>query len=283
MSRDKTLGSLFAGIGGFDLGFEQAGWRTVWQVEINPTNRLVLADRFPHARQFADVRECGRANLAPVACITAGFPCQDISVAGGRHRGKRPGLRGERSGLFHEVVRIAREVQPAWLVLENVPALLHSNDSQDFETVVRSLADSGYLGFWRVFDARYFGVPQARRRLFMVAGFGRYPCLDFLADAAPVEGLPITGFAGTLDEAQGRWAGHTLTARNTASRISLGCEVLIAEADRWSSMAERSRVSEVYGIRRGLDACNLAEAFAAGNAVVPAIARWIAEKLLASQ
>lgn len=142
-----TIGSLFAGIGGFDLGFENAGYHTTWQVELNPVNRAVLADRFPHARQFEDVRHCGAHNLDPVDVITGGFPCQDISLAGARfsNRDKR-GLRGERSGLFWEVICIVNALQPRWVVLENVVNLLAVNDSQDFETVIRALADSGYVG-----------------------------------------------------------------------------------------------------------------------------------------
>lgn len=116
-----TIGSLFAGIGGFDIGFENAGYRTAWQVELNPVNRAVLADRFPHAQQLEDVRHCGAHNLSPVDVITGGFPCQDISVAGAsRHNQHKRGLRGERSGLFWEVIRILKEVQPRWVVLENV-------------------------------------------------------------------------------------------------------------------------------------------------------------------
>ena len=119
--QQPTIGSLFAGIGGFDVGYENAGYRSAWQVEINPVNRAVLADRFPHARQFEDVRQCGAHNLSPVDVLTAGFPCQDISIAGARPSNQATrGLRGERSGLFWEVIRILKEIQPRWVVLENV-------------------------------------------------------------------------------------------------------------------------------------------------------------------
>ena len=90
-----TIGSLFAGIGGFDIGFENAGFTTAWQVEINPVCRAVLADRFPHARQFDDVRTVGTHNLSPVDVLVGGFPCQDLSTMGARQ-----GLAGQRSGLF---------------------------------------------------------------------------------------------------------------------------------------------------------------------------------------
>lgn len=278
----KTLGSLFAGIGGFDLGFERAGWQTRWQVEINPINRLVLAERFPSAERFGDVRECGAANLAGVDCVTAGFPCQDISTAGSRRKTGATGLAGSRSGLFFEVIRILKEIQPPWVVLENVPALLHSNDSEDLQAVIAALADCGYVGYARVLNAQYFGVPQKRRRLFLVAGLGQYPPLEYMADAAPVEAIPCSAVTKQIDRAEGCWAGHTYTAKNAPARIGLGHEVLVAEADGWNQMVERKRKSGLHGIPQGLDESNLAKCFAAGNAVVPAVAQWIAEILLNS-
>lgn len=164
-----TLGSLFAGIGGFDLGFEAAGFTTAWQVEIDPVCRAVLADRFPHARQYEDVRTCLPA-LARTDVIVGGFPCQDVSAMG-----KRRGLAGARTGLFFDAMHIVQTLQPRWLVLENVPGLLFSNDGRDFETVLETLAECGYVGFWRVLDSRYFGVPTKRRRIFVVAGFRELP------------------------------------------------------------------------------------------------------------
>nr|WP_282957253.1 DNA cytosine methyltransferase [Neisseria animalis] len=101
-----AVGSLFAGIGGFDLGFEQAGFQTAWQVEIDPVCRAVLADRFPHARQHEDVRTCLQ-ELAAVDVVVGGFPCQDVS-----QMGKRRGLAGERTGLFFDAVRIVQALQP---------------------------------------------------------------------------------------------------------------------------------------------------------------------------
>ena len=110
-----TIGSLFAGIGGFDLGFEQAGFTTAWQVEIKPECRAVLADHFPHARQFADVRTA-LPNLWRVDVICGGFPCQDVSTMG-----RRAGLGGKRTGLFFDAMHIVNTLKPRWLVLENVP------------------------------------------------------------------------------------------------------------------------------------------------------------------
>jgi DNA (cytosine-5)-methyltransferase 1 len=275
-----TLGSLFAGIGGLDLGFERAGWRSVWQVEIDPIARAVLGHRFPDARQFEDVRHCGAANLSAVDCITAGFPCQDISTAGSCSA--RLGLAGARSGLFSEAMRIVQELQPRWLVLENVAALLHSQDCRDIETVVRTVADCGYMGFWRVLDAQYFGSPCRRRRIFLVAGLGRYPTFDLLADAAPVDSIPSSSFPEWKPRDETAWAGHTLCATTAPSQICLGGESLVAHPHGWHQMVERRRTSQDHGFCLGLDAANLAEAKGAGNAVAVQVAQWIAQKLLRS-
>jgi site-specific DNA-cytosine methylase len=115
------LGSLFAGIGGFDLGFERAGFETVWQVEINEWCRKVLAKNFPRAERYGDIRECGAHNLKRVDVLVGGFPCQDISNAG-----LRAGIEGERSGLWGEYARIIGELRPSFVLVENVGALLSS-------------------------------------------------------------------------------------------------------------------------------------------------------------
>jgi DNA (cytosine-5)-methyltransferase 1 len=275
-----TLGSLFAGIGGFDVGFENAGYRSAWQVELNPINRAVLADRFPHAQQFEDVRHCGAHNLCSVDVLTAGFPCQDISIAGARESNRDTrGLRGERSGLFWEVIRILKEIQPRWVVLENVVNLLAVNDSHDFETVIRALADCGYVGFWRVLNAQYFGVPQQRRRIFLVAGYRQMPPFEFLADAAPVDAIPPASLSQHWPRPADAWAANTLLADRAASQIAMGCTTLVAHANGWNQMAERQRAAEDDGFCLGLDAANLAEAFGAGNAVVTQVAEWIANTL----
>jgi DNA (cytosine-5)-methyltransferase 1 len=197
-----TFGSLFAGIGGFDLGFENAGMRGLWQVEIDANCRQLLALRFPEAVQFADVREVGAQQLAPVDVITAGFPCQDLSVAG-----KRAGLKGARSGLFYEVTRIVSELQPRFLVWENVPGLLTSDKGRDFARVLAALGELGYFGAWRVLDARHFGVAQRRRRVFGVlarSDIGVECAAEILSLAEGLRGHPAPrcqtgqGVAGTL-------------------------------------------------------------------------------------
>lgn len=266
-----TVGSLFAGIGGFDLGFERAGFQTAWQVEIDPVCRAVLADRFPHAEQHQDVRTCLPA-LSRVDVVVGGFPCQDVSAMG-----KRRGLSGERTGLFFDAMRIVQAIQPRWLVLENVPGLLFSNNGRDFQTVLETLAECGYVGYWRVLDSRYFGVPTKRRRVFMVAGFRELSPVEFLGDAgtmARLSGKTETGSA---------WAdAHPTLLAGFAdgTGIDISGANIVAVANSRHQMADRARMSEDYGLRRGLDAANAREVRAAGNAVCPQVAQWIAEKLI---
>ena len=168
-----TLGSLFAGVGGFDLGFERAGFETVWQCEIDKAAQGVLRLRFPHAKLHSDVRQVGAHNLEPVDVLTFGSPCQDLSVAG-----KRAGLAGDRSGLFHEAARVIRELRerygkPDFAIWENVPGAFSSNGGADFAAVVQTMVDLGARDVcWRVLDSQNFGVAQRRRRVFLVADFG---------------------------------------------------------------------------------------------------------------
>ena len=124
-----VFGSLFAGIGGFDLGFENAGMSCAWQVELNKSCQAILRSHF-QAEVFTDVRKTGRHNLKPVNLICGGFPCQDMSIAG-----SRKGLAGKQSGLWFEMHRVLTELHPTWVVIENVPGLLHSNKGRDFATL----------------------------------------------------------------------------------------------------------------------------------------------------
>lgn len=279
-----TLGEICAGIGGFSAGFEQAGWSTKWQIELDDVNRAVLADRSPRTAQFKNLFHWRSFNLSPVACIAFGSPCQNISNMGASRRDKsNSGLNGNRSGLFFECLEIVSHFQPTWVVFENVAALLHSNDCRDLQTVIAEFAQRGYVGFWRVLDAQYFGIPQKRRRLLLVAGFGKSPSMDFLADAAPVESLSCAAGSEWIAKPADAWAGYTLTApdknRQASTRINLGSELLIIEEDGWHQMVDRAREVELHGLSSGLDATNLAEAYAAGNAIPPPIANWIAEIL----
>ena len=171
-----NVGSLFAGIGGFELGLERAGFEIEWQVELDPYCRAVLEQHFPKARRFEDVCEVGAANLAPVDLICGGFPCQDLSAAG-----KGAGIDGARSGLWSEFARIVRELRPRYVLVENVPALLTGKgkrwDRAPIGRVLGDLAEVGYDAEWARLSAREFGAPHLRQRVWIVA----YPRED--ADA----------------------------------------------------------------------------------------------------
>lgn len=162
-----TAGSLFAGLGGFDLAFERVGMSPAWQVEIDRDCVSVLARHWPGVPKFEDVRKVGGGELEPVDVISFGSPCQDLSVAG-----KRAGMAGERSGLFFEAIRIVRELRPAFAVWENVPGAFSSHAGRDFLSAVRAFHELGARDIaWRTLDARHWGVAQRRRRVFLVADF----------------------------------------------------------------------------------------------------------------
>jgi DNA (cytosine-5)-methyltransferase 1 len=155
-----TFGSLFAGIGGFDLGFERAGMTCRWQVEIDPWCRQVLAKHWPHVQRYEEVRDVGAHNLERVDVVCGGFPCQDISDAG-----KRAGIDGARSGLWRDFARIVGDLRPRHVVVENVAALL----DRGMGRVVGDLAALGYDAEWSVVSACAVGAPHTRERVFIVA------------------------------------------------------------------------------------------------------------------
>lgn len=160
-----TVGDLFAGVGGFSLGFIRAGFSLSWAVEWDKNCQHVLRKHHPQAKLMGDISAVQPEDLPDVDVIIGGSPCQDLSIAG-----KRKGLEGERSGLFHEFIRLIRAKRPKWVVWENVSGALSSNGGKDFAAVLSEMADSGYSDIsYRVLDARFFGVAQRRRRLFVVA------------------------------------------------------------------------------------------------------------------
>lgn len=166
-----TFGSLFAGVGGFDMGMEQAGWECKFQVEWDKHCRSVLDRHWSDVEKWSDIRNVNGRFIPPVDCIIFGSPCQDLSVGG-----KRAGLEGERSGLFHEAMRIIKEMRdatggvfPRYSIWENVKGALSSNQGRDFGTALNSMVECGAVQLeWGVLDAKWFGVPQRRKRVFVV-------------------------------------------------------------------------------------------------------------------
>ena len=154
------FGSLFAGIGGFDLGLERSGMTCQWQVEIEDYPTKILEKHWPEVHRERDIKECSGSNLEPVDLICGGFPCQDISVAG-----TGAGLAGERSGLWYEMHRIISDIRPRWVIVENVAALL----SRGMDVVLRDLSKIGYDCEWHVISASAVGAPHRRERVWIIA------------------------------------------------------------------------------------------------------------------
>lgn len=236
MNRSLTLGSLFDGSGGFPLAGLLAGIVPVWSSEIEPFAIRVTEKRLPQVQHFGNISGLHGAKLPSVDIITFGSPCQDMSIAG-----KRTGLNGSRSSLFHEAIRIIREMRcasngkyPRYIVWENVPGAFSSNGGEDFRCVLEaicSVKDSSisiprpagkwtkageilaesYSLAWRVLDAQYWGVPQRRKRIFLVADFDGASAGKILFES---EGL--SGYSAESLRAWQRTAGSAADSSGTA-------------------------------------------------------------------
>ncbi|HEM5961492.1 TPA: DNA cytosine methyltransferase [Streptococcus suis] len=237
MSNKLTLGSLFDGSGGFPLGAKLTGIKPIWSSEIEPFPVRVTTKRMPEVKHLGDVTRIKGDEIEPVDIITFGSPCQDMSIAG-----KRAGLNGSRSNLFYEAIRIIKEMRektngkkPRYAVWENVPGAFSSNKGEDFFSVLKEICQikghkidearpskwqtSGLIMAddfsiaWRVFDAQYWGVPQRRRRIYLVADFNGKSAGKILFES---EGLP-----GDIIKSQKSWkeiAGYFGTGIKTTGR-----------------------------------------------------------------
>lgn len=226
MSTNLTFGSLFAGVGGIDVGLEGAGWKCEWQVEWDPNCQETLKYHWPDVPKWFDVSDVNGADLKPVDVITFGSPCQDLSVAG-----KRAGLvAGTRSNLFFEATRIIKEMQdatngayPKWAIWENVAGALSSGAGDDFETVLKEMVGLGaYICEWSLLDAQFYGVPQRRRRIFLVSCFSAS-----IAAGSPEQIL-------TVGEGSRRNTTKVKSARKNNSReaeISIGSDCVSGEVE----------------------------------------------------
>jgi len=222
-----TLGSLFDGSGGFPLGGVLAGIKPIWASEIEPFPVRVTTVRFPNMKHYGDISTLNGAELEPVDIITFGSPCQDMSVAG-----KRDGLGGSRSSLFYEAIRIIKEMReatngkcPRYIVWENVPGAFSSNKGEDFKAVLTEICKvkdgqvfipkpskwekAGHImgdGFsiaWRLFDARYWGVPQRRQRIYLVADFDGGGAGKILFESEGLSGYSAPCFKSWQSSANG--------------------------------------------------------------------------------
>ena len=239
-NKNLTLGSLFDGSGGFPLGGLISGIAPLWASEIEPFPIRVTTKRLPQVEHYGDVSTLDGAMLPPVDIITFGSPCQDMSIAG-----KREGLGGSRSNLFYQAVRIVKEMRcktdgryPRFVVWENVPGAFSSNKGKDFKAVLEEICKvkdpcvyvpgsakwqnageilgDGYSVAWRVFDAQFWGVPQRRKRIYLVADFAGGCAGKILFESEGVSGYTPQGFKS--------WQGAAANLKEgagTAGRLCL--------------------------------------------------------------
>lgn len=277
-----TVGSLFTGIGGFDLGLERAGWQVKWQVEKEPFRQKVLRRHWPDVELRSDI-ETDTDGLRRVDLICGGFPCQDLSVAGAR-----AGLAGSRSSLFFRFAALLETLRPRWCLIENVPGLLSSQNGRDFKLVLATLGDIGYWWSYRILDSQYFGVAQRRRRVYIVGHLGA-PCPPEIlfepeslgGDTAPSRTAEAQ-VAGTLGGGSGKrgWAedldrSGAFVPERTYPLVS-GGNVVVGPAP------DADGVRETSGIPGRLDASTPdGHRYAAlGDAVTVPVIEWIGRRIM---
>ena len=281
-----TVGSLFSGIGGLELGLERAGMVVRWQVEKDPYCLQVLAKHWPNVRRYRDVCSVGE-ELEPVDLICGGFPCQDVSVAG-----KRKGLEGARSGLWFEFARIVRLLRPRYVLVENVPGLLSSG----FGRVFGDLAESGYDAEWDCIPAAAFGAPHLRYRLFVVAYPQGYLWGTSMDDGPESLDGSRKVMADTLCGRRDRQPGDKRQESAKRGRTRQSDQILNpkifslwtglceteSEGERrrrpcntgwWSTEPDVGRVA--HGVPSRVDRLR-----SLGNAVVPQVAEWIGRRIV---
>lgn len=299
--------SLFSGVGGFDLGLENAGMQTVFQCEWDKHATKILERHWPDTPRWGDITTLTGEHIlahAPVIDVVAwGSPCQDLSVAG-----KGAGLEGSRSGLFHQGIRIINElrkatnnVYPRISIWENVYGALNSNKGADFGVILDEMAEAGSLvQEWRVLDAQYFGVPQRRRRVFLISVFDTATAARCPDPLLPVcEGVRWDSATSrtTRQEAAGTTTqsldseivgtlrsggdggvpssrGEHLVIEPTMSvrRLTpLECERLMGWPDQWTeTKADGTPQADTHRYKQ------------CGNGVASPVAQWIGEKIISS-
>ncbi len=246
----NTVGSLFSGIGGLDLGLERAGWEVRWQVELDEWCQKVLTKHWPDVPKYGDVRELKGADLEPVDLIAGGFPCQPVSCAGRRQAQADP------RWLWPEFFRIVSEVRPRLVLVENVPGLLHRGMAE----VIGDLSSCGYDAEWDCISAATFGAPHLRYRVFIVAHSQR-----------------LTGQDGqTKTERQRGLAGGRNSAADSDCEPILRPPITREERHPWPVEPDVGRLA--HGVPSRVDRLR-----GLGNAVVPQVAEWLGRRLLEVQ
>ena len=251
------IGSLFAGIGGFELGLERAipNSTTLWQVEQDKFCQRILQKHWPSATIYDDVKNITKDNVEPIDILCGGFPCQDISIAGN----KKGIIKDEtKSGLWWEMHRIIHELRPNIAVLENVRAITFRGGQQ----VIGSLAEIGYDCEWGIISAREFGAPHKRERWFCIA----YPIIQRL-QKKNAESLRFESKQERI------WCSTTSTTTYRSTTYTTG-------KGYWRASHPEPLICRVDdGVPRRLDNSRLK---ALGNAIVPQCSEWIGKQILES-
>ncbi len=297
------VASFFSGIGGFELGFERAGFSTSFFCEKEPFCREILARHWPNVELAQDIKEVSGAEIPRSEVWTGGFPCQDVSLA---RASTRDGLKGGRSGLFYEFARLVGECKPGVVVIENVPGLLSSHAGRDFGSVVTTLGQLGYGVAWRVLNSKHFGVPQSRQRLYIVGCYRdpvsageilfepecsegdhktshkpKQKALSPFIESSPVTsgGAVVPKLAFCLAATSGRHTGtdwsRTYVAYEKAVRrlTPKECERIQGFPDDWT-MPNPATFSD-------LDKLESKRYYALGNAVSVPVAQWLGQRIRA--
>jgi DNA (cytosine-5)-methyltransferase 1 len=250
-----SVGSLFAGVGGFDLGLERAGMRSVWQCEIDPYCQRVLEKHWPDVLRVRDVRDVGAGSVPRVDVLCGGFPCQPVSDAGLKQ------AQEDSRWLWPEFARVVGELRPRYVIVENVPGLR----SRGFGDVLRDLAACGFDAEWDGIPAAALGAHHQRDRVVLVA----------YADEERRDGRPRVFGEGRRPESP-----HGYPLLQDADRLALGARwewrrvTQAGGPEWWPVEPDVDRVA--YGIPDRLD--RLA---ALGNAIVPQLAEWIGRRIVA--
>jgi DNA (cytosine-5)-methyltransferase 1 len=291
----RQINSFFAGIGGFDLAFERQGFSTAFYCENNEFCRSVLKRHWPCVPSAEDIAQLKASNIPLAQVWTAGFPCQDLSLARTPH-GKRHGLKGSRSGLFYTFLDLLAVHKPAVVLLENVAGLLSSHKGADFGALITSLTKLGYAVAWRVLNARYFGAPQSRPRIFICAWLGspekalevlfeekisvkpKNERQGFLAESKCEEsGISVPQISFCVSATSGRhtgldWARSYVTYPDAVRRLTpLECERLQGLPDNWT-LPDEDYVIPIRGIETN-------RYHAIGNAVCVPVVQWVAGRI----
>ena len=264
-----TLGSMFAGIGGLELGFESTGrFETKWQVEIDDYANQVLSKHWPSVARWKNVKTFPPRPVSDWQCdvIAGGFPCQDLSFAG-----KGAGLAGERSGLFSEIIRVASIIKPRAIVLENVAALY----ARGLDVVLGELAQIGFDAEWHCVSAASVGAPHRRDRVFIIGWNTNGEHVEAVGGVQKRQVADSGGSGGNLadsdDKQRKRRKQETLRRQSRISRESRRSSA--DQRTQWATEPQVGRVAN--GVSRRVDRLRCL-----GNAIVPQVAQVVAERVL---